>query len=1049
MNLKRFCVRTFLAVILIAGAMATGAMAQSTATVQGVVTDASGAVVPNAQITIRNQATGESRTVQSDSAGIYVAASLPTGTYTVQAKATGFATINATGLELNVGQTATQDFHLKVSSTTEVVEVSGALPVIDSSTVSVGSVVSQQTVQEIPLNGRHFVDLALLTVGTVTPPANGFLTAPLRGQGSFAFNSAGAREDEINFMINGINMSDPVQNQITFQPTINTVQEFKVDNSTYSAEYGRNAGSIVNIATRSGTNQWHGELYDFLRNNDLDARNFTNATNTGTTTLTPNPQAPFKRNQFGGDGGGYIIKDKMFFYVSYEGLRQRQAVPLTATVLTDAQRATVLAGSDSIIKNLLTFIPAANGPNGSFIGSAVANVDIDQGTGNLSYNFNDSHRINAYYALQRDVRGEPPTTDGNNLPGYGDLRQGKRQIFTLNDVKVFNSSWVNEARLGYNRIHIVFNPDNTLPANSFGINGGVTANVGLPQISITNGPVFGGVSGFPQGRGDLSTELSDTVSWTHGKHSIKFGGEWRRINNNNFTYTPGLFGFTSITNFMNDTVSSFSTTSSNRANREFVNSIGAFVTDSYKLSSRLLLDLGIRWDWYGSPAEGAGRYTEFDPATVTLTQLGTNGAPSSPYQQNFRWQPRLGFAYDLTGKGTTIIRSAFAIMADQPITGLVTGLAANPPFAFPVSSTAAGLTMANAFTLAGGSVAPYSVVHNYKDAYVAQWNFNVQHKLSNGLAVMVGYFANKGTDLNIERNYNQFINTFNAAGTLVSQVRPFPKLAANSPIDPGVALTNITVSESDGNSNYNGLWTTLTKRFAKGLQLDSTFTWSKSIDDVSKNLTGVTVQDSNNLRGDRGLSDFNAATRFTLDGIYDLPFHANRLVSGWQISTVAQLQSGNPINPHTSNTTLTGNGNIRPSVTGPVVTGYTPSTNGAATAITYIQNPGVFVQQGNAFGNLGRNAIIGPGFTDWDLAIVKNTKLTERLNWQIRFDAFDLLNVPSFNNPVTTIASTVPNGASPTLATASTFGLITGGTRFTSGDFGSSRQIQLAMKFQF
>jgi hypothetical protein len=211
----------------------------------------------------------------------------------------------------------------------------------------------------------------------------------------------------------------------------------------------------------------------------------------------------------------------------------------------------------------------------------------------------------------------------------------------------------------------------------------------------------------------------------------------------------------------------------------------------------------------------------------------------------------------------------------------------------------------------------------------------------------------------------------------------------------------------------------------------------------------VTVQDSNNLRGDRGLSDFNAATRFTMDGIYNLPFRANRLVSGWQISTTVQLQSGNPINFHTSNTTLTGNGNIRPNVTGPVQTGYTASTNGAASAITYIQNPGVFVQQGNAFGNLGRNAIIGPGFTDWDLAIVKNTKITERYTFQIRGDAFDLLNVPSFTNPVTAISGSVPNGASPTLATASTFGLITGGTRFTSGDFGSSRQIQIALKLIF
>src|SRR6202030_2807913 len=208
------------------------------------------------------------------------------------------------------GRITVQNFQLKIAQASEVVTVEGEAPVIEAATITVGQTIEQKTVQEIPLNGRHFVDLALLVPGTVPPPANGFLTAPLRGQGSFSFNSAGAREDSVNFMINGINLSDPSQNQITFQPTINTIDEFKIDNSTFSAEYGRNSGSIVNIATRSGTNDWRGEAYEFLRNNDLDARNYTNPTNVFSgTTLIPSPQAQFIRNQFGGDGGGAIKKD--------------------------------------------------------------------------------------------------------------------------------------------------------------------------------------------------------------------------------------------------------------------------------------------------------------------------------------------------------------------------------------------------------------------------------------------------------------------------------------------------------------------------------------------------------------------------------------------------------------------------------------------------------------------------------------------------------------------------------------------------------------------
>src|SRR5471030_1481667 len=280
-----------LAICLLTGA----AFAQSTATVQGTVTDPTSASVPNATITVRNQNTGEERTTQSDANGQYVVPSLPVGTYRIEVKSPGMQTTIASDLALEVGRIVRQDFSLKVSVTSETIEVKAVPPMIEDNPVSVGTVIDQLTVQEIPLNGRHFVDLALLIPGTVTPPANGFLTAPLRGQGSFAFNSAGGREDSVNYMINGVNLSDPVQNQITFQPTINTVQEFKVDNQTFSAEYGRNSGSIVNIATRSGSNTFSGKAFEFYRNDRLDTRNAFN--------IAPARQSPFKRNQFGGAFG--------------------------------------------------------------------------------------------------------------------------------------------------------------------------------------------------------------------------------------------------------------------------------------------------------------------------------------------------------------------------------------------------------------------------------------------------------------------------------------------------------------------------------------------------------------------------------------------------------------------------------------------------------------------------------------------------------------------------------------------------------------------------
>ena len=251
-----------------------------------------------------------------------------------------------------------------------------------------------------------------------------------------------------------------------------------------------------------------------------------------------------------------------------------------------------------------------------------------------------------------------------------------------------------------------------------------------------------------------------------------------------------------------------------------------------------------------------------------------------------------------------------------------------------------------------------------------------------------------------------------------------------------MTLGNILVYESDGNSSYNALWVTLQKRFSKGLQFNSSYTWSKSIDENSRNVQGLVIQDSYNIKGDRGLSDFDARNRFVFSGIYELPFRGNRFLERWEITLIEQIQSGNPINFHTTNATLTGlSGTVRPNVTGPVSIGYSPATNSNATFVQYVQNPGVFVNQGNAFGNLGRNVIIGPGFSNLDFAVVKNTKITERLTWQLRADAFDLLNQANFGQPNSTLGS-------------STFGLISN-TRVPPGDFGSSRQLQVAMKLIF
>ncbi|MBV9038769.1 MAG: hypothetical protein JO182_30065, partial [Acidobacteriaceae bacterium] len=781
----------------------------------------------------------------------------------------------------------------------------------------------------------------------------------------------------------------------------------------------------VNIATRAGTNQIHGETYDYLRNNALDARNYANPIGI--------PQSPFKRNQFGGDVGFPIKRDKTFLFLSYEELLQRQSLPLNTTVLSASERATAAASADPIIRALLPLIPPANSSSNVFVGNAIAPVNIYQGTANFSHSFTDTNRFNAYYAMQQDQRNEP-TTQGNNLPGFGDLRHGVRQVLTLNDTQTISPTLVNEARAGFNRIHIVFAAENTLNAAAFGINSGVDAPIGLPQIAIPNVAnailAFGGINGFPQGRGDDTIIASDTLSWVHGKHTTRLGGEYRQAIADSFAYTPGTFNFPTIAAFLADQANSFTANSSNRSNRVYISSVGGFVQDSYKVLPNLTLTLGLRYDWNGTPTEAENRFVVFDPVADSLVHVGGSGGLSYAYNQSaLNFEPRVGFAWDLRGDGKSVIRSAYAIFVDQPIAGLVTGLVSNPPYSIPVtfSSTRAVpyVSFNNAYSLAGGSISPTSVAHNYKNANVQSWNFSFEQQLGNDYGLSARYVGSKGTYLNLARNYNQPING----------VRPYRTLSANSPIGAGLPLSNITVYESDGNSSYQALWLTVQKRLSQGLQFNGSYTWSKSIDENSRNIQGVVIQNSYNIRGDRGLSDFDARHRFVLSAVYDLPFRGNRLIEGWEISLIETLQSGNPVNFHTSNTGLTGFATVRPNVTGPVITGFSPALNGASTFITYVQNRSVLTDPVNAFGNLGRNVVIGPGFSNLDFSLVKNTRISERVSWQLRADAFDLLNQTNFGQPLSTLGS-------------STFGLINS-TRFPTGDSGSSRQLQLALKLTF
>lgn len=1089
-NLSFRCVLSGVLAVLFACFVLGGiAQAQSTASLNGTVTDASGNTVAGAKVVVTNQATGVASTSESDSAGAFLFPSLPIGLYRIEFSAPGFETGVLKDVKLDVASAVTRNFQLKVGQVTEQVLIVDNATVVETTTPSLGQVINDKTVQDIPLNGRHFTDLSLLTPGTMTPPANGFLSAPLRGQGSFGINTAGAREDTTNWLVNGINLNDNVQNQITFQPPIDTLAEYKIDNSSFPAEYGRNSGAIVNLATRSGTNDYHGELFEFFRNNDLDARNFFNAAHsTSGATL---PQAPFKRNEFGADFGGPIKKNKLYFFLAYESIRQHQSLTVTSTVPSVNQIAAVTSPA---VKQLLTLVPAANfarpsdtvaNPNTwtGFTGGTVANVNINQGSADIDFELSETDRFHGYYVVQKDLRQEPTAGGaiGANVPKFGDTRSGLRDLFTFSEDHTFGPALTNTIRLGFNRIHLTFTPNQLLDPAAFdvGLPAGAPVSNGLPFFNVGGGLGFGGPTGEPQGRGDTTVVLNDSLSWLKGRHTIIVGGELRRAYNNNISFNVGSLTFTSMTNFLNDAANAFTTQLGSGNDKIVQQSTEGFIQDSFKWRPNFTFNIGVRYAWNATPFESQSRFTNFDPMTGNLIS-----SPQPYHTNNKNFQPRIGLAWDPFNDGKTSVRAAYAILTQAPTTNIITGLSSNPLFALPISASSAtnAITIENpSAAVVGTSLGPSAINGQFDDSYTQDWNLSIERQLTSSLGLTVAYVGLKGTHLQLTQNVNQPFVTNGFYGS----TKPFPTLPASSPVipaqclapNPSCGLNNINQVNSGANSNYNALWVTVNKQLSRGLEFLASYTYSKSLDYNSLS-TGESyvIQNAYNPRGDYGPSEFDARQRFVLSGFYQFPFTKNRLVSGWQIGLVNQVQSGNPVNP----TLAIGPGagislTVRPDLLGRIQTtgdpaqyfknavlcepfnGPVPSTGATAPAIpacaatpaATLAVPCTFNATGNSAGKnnypivpgtchpggLGRNAIVGPGFLNTDFSVTKDTKITERFTLQFRSEMFDVFNHPNFGNPVLT-------------ATSGSFGNIQA-TRFPTGDFGSARQIQFALKLLF
>ena len=981
------------------------ATAQTFASLQGRVFDPFGALVPDAVIRVRAVSSGLDVSVRTDSEARYHVLALPNGTYTVTVEATGFRAARIEALNVDVGRTLVRDFHLAIGEVTETVLVRSETPLVDRASTTVGHVVTAATVQEIPLNGRHFTDLGVLVPGSVAPSQTGFSSRPIRGVGALAFNTAGNREEAVGFKVNGVTTNNLTFGSLMFEPPLVSIEEFKVDNSVLSAEDGHVSGAVVNIVTRAGNNTFRGEAFEFFRDDALDARNFFEFT-------SENPN-PFNRHQFGGSVGGPIIRGHTFFFAAYEGYRQKQGVDVNSLVLSDEQRA---SATNPAIQRLLPLIPRANYFDASgtprFVGSAPAIADSDRWTLDLRHNAGARDRLQAFYGSQH-ITSVEPLAGGNSIPGFGSRSQPFRSTLTIGHTHMFGAASVNEVRFGRNRLVGGTFPASTLNPTDFGIGNGVTRPIGLPQMTVAGDLNFGGPANFPQGRTDTSYVLVDTFRHARGRHAITLGGEYRHFINENYAEGTGAFNFPSVNAFLTGTANAFNITLGERQSVIDQRALSFFVQDQIILGA-LTIELGLRYEWHVTPTERLDRFVVFDAASASLLRVGTD--TGGIYQQNNRnLQPRLGIAWNLSRDGRTVVRAAYGRAADQPGTTAVRDTAGNPPFAAPVTASGV-IPLANAIPATGpAGLSPATVDFRFRNASMQSWNTNVQRQLARDLAATIGYSGSHGTNLRISRNLNQPIDG----------VRPFPVVAASSPILPGTPLGNITQVETSGFSNYHAVWAAVTKRLANGLHADASYTWSKSLDTNSLNSSGFAVQDSYDIPNQYGLSDFDARHRFVVSATYFLPFTGHVLTRGWQLATVIQSQSGNPVNIVTSTSSLNGIPNtVRPDVTGPIrIVG----------SVDQWFDQSVFVAASH-FGNLGRNVVTGPAFNNVDLSVIKNAR-PGRLTLQFRVDAFDVLNHPNFGPPGNIVGS--PG-----------FGKITR-TRLPTGEAGSSRQIQLAVRMSF
>jgi hypothetical protein len=1039
---------------------------QETAEITGRIVDASGSVAPGAEVEIRAVSTNSRWQVRSNGDGYYTQALLPPGEYRVAVRLSGFKQ-EVRALTLEVQQVSRLDFTLQVGTAAETIEVVASTPLLESSNASIGQVIETQAISDLPLNGRNYLDLAKLSMGVVEPTGNDQAgTAGDRAKNGGSFVANGTRSDMNNFILDGVDNNAKIvdlsnNTNVVIQPSVDALMEFKVETNTYSAEYGHSAGAVVNATIRSGTNRYHGTIFEFLRNDKVDARNFF---------LLPTDATPeLRRNQYGGTLGGPIRKNKTFFFASWQGTRQNSGA---GTIVETLESPAFRAGDFSSLKTAINdptltvpsptgtgfvktpfpgnFIPASrispttkllldplplpetSAAINNYVASPITLLNRDQWDQRADQNFSNNDKLfvrYSYYILHFVNPGPLPAPLIGSTNFQQSINDQTGHGAVLGETHVFGAALVNEFRAGYNRVSNALAPfvtDNILAQYGFGYIPPSPGLTGLPTIAISGYSNLGEAGFLPDIKGSDTFQMNEGLTWNKGSHFIRVGGEYRWVRSRYHIWGNARGTFTFNGPFTGNPVADLllGDPSSATLTSVFVGDLrykyySGYVNDDWKVTPRLTVNLGLRYEYATPPYERNDLQSNFVVGPNKLIYVNNVVPSSTPASlamnvpsgvdnrglveaHHNSWAPRAGMAYQLFRN--TVLRAGGGIFyAEASALGASGRPTANPPFrtTYTYTSDSVHPTLTFATGFPSSAVDPTQLSQNGTtliafDAPMAtpavyHWSFSLEQQVGKFL-LDANYVGTKGTHLSVQYNINQDY----PGGTSTAARRPIQ------------GFSDITFTDSMGNSEYNALQLRAQRRYSNGISLLAAFTWSKSIDLGGGGLIAdLAIRNVLDVGWERAASSSSVPRRLVLSYTYALPFgqrqryrignRALAAVAGdWQLNGITTVRDGHPFTP-TINTSSANTGTPRPDR---IASGALPADQRSIhhwfdlTAFT--------IPTQYNYGNSGRDIVYSPGAVNFDFSIFKRYsvhKLGDAAQLQLRFEGFNIFNHPQFGQP--------------------------------------------------